>query len=312
MEIWSRDSASSFGTMRETLGSMKGCLRELLDYQATRELFRGQDSLSSPPEELADMEDAASTQSTMAITTPTEDWSNLGRETTEIGRAPAITRHSLQLCGYATASFLRLIEEVKRDVQLTLGTRPDLEDPVDSESLQNLHKAYDGLAVQLLHALDAPTPSQDLLSKYSSPCINITRGALRRCITEVQSFLERNTFIEQSFGHLPGPTAVGTADTEYMHKAYEALVIGLFYNLAAPVPFRDHCSAPSPVLASAVARSAMFESKKEEIHVDKPLEILINSTEATPTDRDIMKLVFHWTTLNECNGFTRADVMKLT
>jgi hypothetical protein len=33
--------------------------------------------------------------------------------------------------------------------------------------------------------------------------------------------------------------------------------------------------------------------------------------EPTPTEKDIMKLVFHWTTLEECNGFKRAEVMQL-
>lgn len=94
METWSKDSANSFATMRETLGSMKRCLRELLDYQATRELFRGQDSLSATPEALADVEDTASTQSTMEITTPTEDWSNLGSETTDRSRS---CNHQAQL-----------------------------------------------------------------------------------------------------------------------------------------------------------------------------------------------------------------------
>jgi hypothetical protein len=33
--------------------------------------------------------------------------------------------------------------------------------------------------------------------------------------------------------------------------------------------------------------------------------------ELSPTDKDIMKLVFHWTTVDQCDGFRRREVMKL-
>ncbi|KAH0384944.1 hypothetical protein KCU89_g17244, partial [Aureobasidium melanogenum] len=91
--------------------------------------------------------------------------------------------------------------------------------------------------------------------------------------------------------------------------------------LLAPIPFQDDRPTPGPVPVASTApashpapevpKPVMPEGQKKQIPVDKALEAIIDSMEANPAEEDIMKLVFHWTTLNECNGFKRADVMKL-
>lgn len=307
MDRWSKEYASSLGIVQETLRSMKNSSKELLDYQISRKLFQGPGSLSLSSEELPDEADEALTQSTMDITTPTEDWSNVGSDITERGRAPTITRHSLQLCGYATASFLRLAEESCQDMP-PWGTLAE-------ERVQRLHKAYADLVVHLLHVLDAPVPFQGHPVRSPFVQLQVTSNKLYSCIQDTERFLERNNAIELSFNQLPGSTPVDAADIEAMHEAYDVLVYELCDNLAAPIPFQGYCptSGPAPVMRPApeVSKPFMFEEEKSDVYIDKPLQAIIDSMESKPTDQDIMKLIFHWTTLNECNGFERADVLKI-
>jgi hypothetical protein len=131
-----------------------------------------------------------------------------------------------------------------------------------------------------------------------------------------------NNVIEESFGHLPGSTPVGTADIKVMHKAFNNLVEKLLSNLAAPMPFQDEqftlsqasAPVPDPVPVQVsnpdpkVLRSVV-PGVQSDSFIDKSLEAIINSMEPMPTDRDIAKLVFHWTTLEERYGFKRAEVM---
>lgn len=257
------------------------------------------------------MDDWSTTQSTMGVMTPAEDWSDLGSDTTETGHAHGITRHSLQLCGYAAANFLRLTE----DLYVTMH---QWEWVVGAESIQRLHKAYDELITRLLHALDAPMPPQDLGLIVSSPQRSITKTDIHMAIEETRRFLSMNNDIEECFGHLPGSRPVAKADVEVMHRAFDNLVVRLFLALSAPVPFQSDKLAPAPaqipapvsISDSEVPRPAT-PGAQGEIFVDELLEAIINSMESEPTDKDIMKLVFHWTTLDECNGFKRAEVMEL-
>ncbi|KAG9596746.1 hypothetical protein KCU77_g3971, partial [Aureobasidium melanogenum] len=251
----------------------------------------------------------------MGIMTPTEDWSDLGSDTTEIIRAPAITRHSLQLCGYATASFLGLLEDTYQGMA-QWGHAVLIE-----EKLQRLHKPYADLVVNLLHGLDAPVPFQGYPARSASVPIEITRSNLYLCVQNTKRFLERNNATEHSFNQLPGSTPVNVTDIEALHKAYGVLVRSLCHNLVAPIPFQNDCppaarvpvasTAPASHPASEAPKPVMPEDQKEQVHVDKALEAIINSRESNPTEIDIMKLVFHWTTLNECNGLKRAVMMKL-
>ncbi|KAH0347279.1 hypothetical protein KCU83_g6876, partial [Aureobasidium melanogenum] len=315
MDRWFGEYTSSFDTVQQTLRSMKGRLKELLDYQVSGGFFHAQGFALSALEELPDSEDDTSTRSTMGIMTPTEDWSDLGSDTTEIVRAPAITKHSLQLCGYATASFLRLVDDTYQDM-IQWGRTVVVE-----ERVQRLHKAYAELVVHLLHGLDAPVPFQDYPARSASVPIEITRDTLLWCVQETKKFLDRNNATERSFIDLPGATPVDVADIEAMHKASGCLAQRLCYGLLAPIPFQDDRLTPGPVPvastapashpASEASNSVMPEDQKEQVHADKVLEAIIDSMESNPTEKDIMKLVFHWTTLNECNGFESTDVMKL-
>lgn len=317
MESWSRDYAESFGVVQEALRSMKERSMELLDYQVSRRLFEGPGFLFSSSEELPDVEDGASTQSTMDITTPTEDRSNVGSEATEIGRLPAITRHSLQLCGYATASFLRLADETCQNMRHSSR----FVSLVDGERAQRLHEAYRELVIHLLHGLDAPMPCQIQPSRSPSAKIEITEENLFECVEQTRIFLEQNNTIERSFGHLPGSTPVDVVDIEAMHRAYDRLVRVLCDGLDAYDPLQDICStsraipvtatAPASPPAPEISGSVFSKDHNAEIHVDKALQAIIDSVASEPTEEDIMKLVFYWTTLDQCNGFSRLDVMKL-
>lgn len=313
MNDWSVECMKSLDLIRDTIRLAKERSKELLAYQIAKEPFLEQATQPLISEELPIMDDWSATQSTTGIMTPTEDWSDLGSDTTEIAHTPAITRHSLQLCGYATANFLRLANKV----QSSLVGASDAAS-VSAEDLQCLHKAYDELVVLLLHALDAPVLSESHLSLFFRSSQVVSFFDLTHAIQETGSFMNANNDIEQSFGHLPGSTPLGTADIRFMHNAYRNLVRRLLFKLSAPIPFQDDRFAPTPAPAPAfsvpapareVLRPATLEVQSE-ICIDKTLEIIIDSMEPTPTDKDIMKLVFHWTTMEECNGFKSAEVMK--
>ncbi|KEQ62237.1 uncharacterized protein M437DRAFT_49891 [Aureobasidium melanogenum CBS 110374] len=314
MGKWSANYASSLDTAQETLLSMKERSKELLDYHVSRESFRGQSFPSSVLEELPDMDDDTSTQSTMGIMTPTEDWSDLGSDTTERGRAPAITRHSLQRCGYATASFLRLAEQIESSYNYR-----SISTPVDTDGLERSCKAFSKLAIHLTDILRAPMPSRERHANDLFVKREVLFPDYHFCIRQSREFLALNNEIEQSFGHLPASSPVDLADIQAIHEAYEGLVVHFIQRLNVPCQNDYPTSVPVPVAgttpashsAPEVSMPFMPEEQKEEVHIDKALEMLINSMETTPIERDIMKLVFHWTVLDDCNGFKRADVMKL-
>lgn len=316
MDKWSRDYADSLHPVQEVLRQAKERSKELLKVQAAKVSPQTADL-----EELPIVDDWSTAQSTIGIMTPTEDWSDLGSDTTEIGHTPPITRHSLQLCQYVTADFLRLISEI---VSL-YNKRYNM--PVSITHLEPLHKAFDELIVHLLHALNAPVPSHSHLSQV--PRVeSLTNRALEVCIGETQRFLCTSRTIEESFGHLSGSTPVRTEDIEAMHTAYSRLVGKLLFYLAAPIPFQDGrftstpAQTPAPAQAPVPAAPAsvpvpvpevpgpVIPEVQSDICIDKALEAIINSMEPTPTEKDIMKLIFHWTTLEECNGFKRAEVMQ--
>lgn len=314
VEDWSKYLEQSFASIREILQV------KMSSSDTASGSPHDKESVATS-EDSPNMEDWSSTQSTTGIMTPTEDWSDIGSETTETGRAPAITRHSLQLCGYATASFLRLIEDIERSVHMAYPFGPNLGDPVDAESIERLHKAYDELTVRLLHGLAAPIPAEDRLSKFHSAKNAVNRGNLRNCNKVAIGFLEENNIIEQSFGHLPGSTPVYTADIIALHRVYEDFVCDLLQNSAAPMPFQNERLTQASILTSAPTATPAPEPPAStpigrEVHwagtcMNETLVAIIESMEDTPTDQDIMKLVFHWTILDDCNGFKRADVMKL-
>ncbi|KAH0260355.1 hypothetical protein KCU91_g14673, partial [Aureobasidium melanogenum] len=137
------------------------------------------------------------------------------------------------------------------------------------------------------------------------------------CLRRTTAFLTLNNEIEQSFGHLPASTPVDLNDIQAIQKARDDLVIDFIQRLNTPC--QDDCwntnllpfTVPAPARAPKAPEPVTLKEQKEQIHVDKALEAIIDSMESNPTEKDIMKLVFHWTTLNECNGFKRTDVMKL-
>jgi hypothetical protein len=177
----------------------------------------------------------------------------------------------------------------------------------------------------LLHALGAPVPSKSHLLRFvcKQPNRCLTGDDLYRCTQEIRRFRDTNNHIEESFGHLSGSTPVGTADIEVVHRAFNELVEKLLFNLVAPVPFQEGHITPAKTTTSAPAPvpvpvsdsdpevlGLVIPGVQRDSFTDKSLEAIINSMETMPTDRDITKLVFYWTTLDEYYGFKRAEVMQ--
>jgi hypothetical protein len=305
---WSCRYTNSYQPFLEALHLTKECSAELSDHQVSKASLQTTDMIYH-----LTMDDWSTTQSTTGTMTPAEDWSDLGSETTEIIHHPDITRHSLQLCGYATASFLRLVEDFYTN-------NPGHMDLVDTEGSQRLHNAYSELVIQLLHSLEAPVPFQGRGPRSSPVRCAITKSNLYECLRETRRFVAWNNDIEQSFSHLPDSTPVSTADIEAMHTAYSRLVETLLVHLTAPVPFQDDrftstaVAAPVPASVPVSAPEVPIPvdpQVQNDNYVDKTLKAIIDSMESELTKEDIMKPVFYWSSLDETNGFKRADMMKL-
>ncbi|THY22779.1 hypothetical protein D6D00_06628 [Aureobasidium pullulans] len=138
----------------------------------------------------------------------------------------------------------------------------------------------------------------------------ITRHSLQLCQNETSIFVKLVGKVEQQFGDAPGSTPVSAETTQYLHEAYGDLVVKLLHGLAAPIPFQSHQTA-SP--APEIIEPSLPEPQDIRAYVSETLDAIIKSMESpiTPTDKEVMKLVFYWTTLDECDGFKREDVMRM-
>lgn len=239
-EQWVHDDYPTSGSRKDFFEKIDICKllsqRDVLHRQSLRITSFDCGAMGKPPGPSSvchsDASNLSSTESSMGIMTPTEDWSDfgsdngseIGSDTTETGRTPSITRHSLQLCCFETTKFLRSINE-----------------------------------------------------------------------------------IQEQFGNAPGSPSVSQDDIQFLHKAYGDLVVRLLHGLDAPVPFQEERQPPPGVTRSAVPE---VQGGEEDVDVDKELEAIIRGMQETPTQQDITKLAFHWTTLNQANGFRREDVME--
>ncbi|THX03806.1 hypothetical protein D6D13_07490 [Aureobasidium pullulans] len=296
MDSWSAKCVASFASIRELLQRKKVRLEELATPKTTHGLLR-KSVLEATSEDLPDADDWSSTQSTMGIMTPTEDWSDIGSDTTEISRSPFITRYSLQRCAYATASFMRLVHGLR------FYPGPDL-----TTDFKRVYKSYNALRVHLLHTLDTSTSSQS-----AQPSEGVKTNAFLDLYQAAERFLNIVNDVEQSFGQAPSSTPVSTDDFCFLHRELNCLAGCLEQNIGAPMPVPDErpVPVPDPVLAPDVRERFILETQSLHTHIDKLLNTIVDSMESTPTDKDIMKLVFHWTTLDECDGFKREDVMRM-
>lgn len=301
MEDWSRDCKRSFSAVRRTLEFKKAAVGESPGSQSTGRTPQDKDT-EKISEELPDADDRSSTQSTIGTMIPGEDQSDMGSDATVKPYTPAITGHSLQLCGYYTVSFLKLLEHIERSMGSFPYGMPSyaLEESVDAESFERLSQAYEALYIQLIHGLDVSVPSQGRSCVSLSAQTEVTRGNLRLCIKQIRTFLGNINHVWHAISWRPGHRLLDNLKVEAVHSAYDALTVGMLENLGS-----------APALAPKGLNSSIYEDWEKDFHVDKVLEIFIDSMESTPTDKDIMKLVFHWTNLDECNDFKRADVMKL-
>jgi hypothetical protein len=296
MDSWSAKCVASFASIRELLQCKRARLEELATPKTSHGLLR-KSILEATSEDLPDADDWSSTRSTMGIMTPTEDWSDIGSDTTEISRPPFITRYSLQRCAYATASFLRLVHGLR------IYPGPDL-----TTDVQRVYKSYNALRVHLLHTLDTSTSSQS-----AQPSKGVKTNAFLDLYQAAERFLNRVNDVEQSFGQAPSSTPVSTDDFCFLHRELNCLAGCLEQNIGAPMAVPDERPVPvqDPVLAPDVRERFILETQSLHTHIDKLLNTIVDSMELTPTDKDIMKLVFYWTTLDECDGFKREDVMRM-
>ncbi|THY97179.1 hypothetical protein D6C95_05011 [Aureobasidium pullulans] len=226
MKNWSETRCRLSAWVRGTLRARFAHLEQIAASQ-TRNGLRQDGVPGATFKDLPDADECLSTQSTVGIKTPTEDWSDFGSDTTETCRASVITRHSLQLCQNETSIFVKLVDKV-----------------------------------------------------------------------------------EQQFGDAPGSTPVSAETTQYLHEAYGDLVVKLLHGLAAPMPFQSHQTAPP---APEIIEPSLPEPQDIRAYVSETLDAIIKSMESpiTPTDKEVMKLVFYRTTLDECDGFKREDVMRM-
>ncbi|THV83613.1 hypothetical protein D6D29_03746 [Aureobasidium pullulans] len=299
MNRWSAMCMASFRSIRELLQWKRARLEELATPKTSHGLLR-KSVLEATSEDLPDADDWSSTQSSMGIMTPTEDWSDIGSDTTEISRPPFITRYSLQRCAYATASFARLVEGLR------IYPGPDL-----TTDVQRMYKSYDALLVHLLHTLDTSTSSQS--AQVLEGVKTVAHLDLYRCRQAAGGFLNSVNDVEQSFGQAPSSTPVSTDDFCFLHRELDLLARCLKQKIGAPKPVPDERPVPvrDSLLTLNVREPFILETHSLNTHVDRLLNTIVDSMESTPTDKDIMKFVFHWTTLNECNGFKREDVMRV-
>ncbi|TIA85359.1 hypothetical protein D6C76_01039 [Aureobasidium pullulans] len=299
MDRWSAMCMASFRSIRELLQWKRARLEELATPKTSHGLLR-KSVLEATSEDLPDADDWSSTQSTMGIMTPTEDWSDLGSDTTETARPPFITRYSLQRCAYATASFARLVEGLR------LYPGPDV-----TTDVQRMYKSYNALLVHLLHTFDTST-----LSQSAQPLKGVKTVAhldLYECRSAAETFLNRVDHVERSFGQAPSSTPVSTDDFCFLCRELDLLARCLKQKIGAPKPVPDERPVPvrDSLLTLDVHEPFILETHSLNTHVDRLLNTIVDSMESTPNDKDIMKLVFHWTTLDECDGFKREDVMRM-
>ncbi|THX10262.1 hypothetical protein D6D17_03887 [Aureobasidium pullulans] len=183
------------------------------------------------------------------------------------------------------------------------------QDGVPEAPSENLPDADDWSSTQSSAGIMTPTDDwSDFGSDTTETCraSGITRHSLQLCQNETSNFLKLVGKVEQQFGDAPGSTPVDTETTQYLHEAYGDLVVKLLHGLAAPMPFQSQQTAPP---APEIIEPSLPEPQNTCAYASETLDAIIKSMESPipPTVKEIMKLVFHWTTLNECNGFEQLS-----
>lgn len=145
----------------------------------------------------------------------------------------------------------------------------------------------------------------------------ITRHSLQVCANTTTRFLDLVRNLQESFGTAPGEARLGSEDVNRLHNAYNDLVVKLMHGLGAPMLFQkdDDSSAQAATSRSPAATHNHSRDRKNQnpkigtVERDTTLEMILNGMDPEPNEKDMMKLVFHWTIFTEFEGFKREEVM---
>ncbi|THX65366.1 hypothetical protein D6C90_07843 [Aureobasidium pullulans] len=278
------------------------------------------------PEKLSD--DLSTTHSTTGVSTPAEDWSDIGSDMTKTDHASEIAVDNLEFCE-------GLIETMKNKIT-KLQTFACDSDPVSAERREALHRLIDEFVFEVLHVLKAPVPFQnhdDTDSEHDSesdsesvPEHILTELDLEHCLDAITDFERVVEEIQEQPDQGNCWVLVKPHNIEYLHDSYCKLVFCLL--VWAPAPFQKGCPfsdpdqarkpraveecPPRPAWAAkkypGMEHKEVVESASSE-SIDQGLQKIIELMSSDPTYEDVTKLVFFWTSLDEFNGIKREDVM---
>ncbi|THW90021.1 hypothetical protein D6D18_06826 [Aureobasidium pullulans] len=278
------------------------------------------------PEELSD--DLSTTHSTTGVSTPAEDWSDIGSDMTKTDHTSAIAVKNLQFCE-------GLIETMNNKIK-KLQTFACDSDPVSAERREVLHRLIDEFVFEVLHVLKAPVPFQDhddTDSEHDSqsdsgsiPEHILTELDLEHCLDVIRDFESVVEEIQEQPDQGNCWVLVKPHNVKHLHAVYGRLVFILLDWAPAPFqkgcPFSDPDQARKPRAVEECPQRPAWAVKKypdierEEVvesassnSIDQGLQKIIELMSSDPTDKDVTKLVFFWTSLDEFNGLKREDVI---
>ncbi|THY41805.1 hypothetical protein D6C98_09122 [Aureobasidium pullulans] len=278
------------------------------------------------PEELSD--DLSTTHSTTGVSTPAEDWSDIGSDMTKTDHTSAIAVKNLQFCE-------GLIETMNNKIK-KLQTFACDSDPVSAERREALHRLIDEFVFEVLHVLKAPVPFQDhddTDSEHDSqsdsgsiPEHILTELDLEHCLDVIRDFESVVEEIQEQPDQGNCWVLVKPHNVKHLHAAYGRLVFILLD--WAPAPFQKGCPFSDPGQAREpraveecpqrpawavkkypdIEREEVVESSSSK-SIYQGLQKIIELMSSDPTDKEVTKLVFLWTSLDEFNGLKREDVI---
>lgn len=316
----------SLAEVRELLKLQQASCRELCkDLPKSDESCQGT-SAGVQPEELSG--DLSTTHSTTGVSTPAEDWSDIGSDMTKTDHTSAIAVKNLQFCE-------GLIETMNNKIK-KLQTFACDSDPVSAERREALHRLIDEFVFEVLHVLKAPVPFQDhddTDSEHDSqsdsgsiPEHILTELDLEHCLDVIRDFESVVEEIQEQPDQGNCWVLVKPHNVKHLHAAYGRLVFILLDWAPAPFqkgcPFSDPGQARKPRAVEECPQRPAWAARKhpdidrEEVvesasskSIDQGLQKIIELMSSDPTDKEVTKLVFLWTSLDEFNGIKREDVM---
>ncbi|THZ78527.1 hypothetical protein D6C84_08189 [Aureobasidium pullulans] len=311
----------SLAEVRELLKLQKASCRELCK-DLPKSDPRQDNTAGVQPEGLSD------DLSTTGVSTPAEDWSDIGSDMTKTDHTPEIAVKNLQFCE-------GLIETMNNKIKKLQIFACD-SDPVSAERREALHRLIDEFVFEVLHVLKAPVPFQDhddTDSEHDSqsdsgsiPEHILTELDLEHCLDVIRDFESVVEEIQEQPDQGNCWVLVKPHNVKHLHAAYGRLVFILLDWVPAPFqkgcPFSDPGQAREPRAVEECPQRPAWAVKKypdierEEVvesssskSIDQGLQKIIELMSSDPTDKEVTKLVFLWTSLDEFNGLKREDVI---